>query len=106
MGDYYEEYTYFDLPSYFADSRKKTHSFDEQGKHLDSCLLHDVAHKITEICTIDKIDASKVQFSVKNGTAHLKGHVSNQKSLDFVVSAIDSLEGIMHIDQQIEVTKP
>jgi osmotically-inducible protein OsmY len=103
LGDYYEEFVYFDLPTHYLEAKKRSHHFGPDGKHADTCLQHDVGTRLSEICLIDHIDAKSVHFAVVDGVAHLKGSVDSDVGLRFIVNAIDTLDGIMRVENQLVV---
>lgn len=105
MGRYFEEFYRYDLPRHFIDSRNRRHTFDLNGHHSDDCLEADIGARLLEISGWQKISTKGLKFSVRDGTAYLVGDLPKDE-INYIVSAIDSLEGIMSVQLSSETVRP
>ena len=67
----------------------------------------EIAEKIEEIYSKDeRIDATYIEYTVKDGVVHLEGAVSNQEEKEMAESLLDNIEGVRMVinDLQVELS--
>jgi osmotically-inducible protein OsmY len=103
MGRYFEEFYRYDIPRNYLDSRKRTHTFDRDGRHSDACLKTDIDERLKDISEILLVDAAGIVSHIENGVAILRGVAPDRQSLDYIVSAVDHVDGVMRVHSDVQL---